>query len=195
MTKGKEEDQAERVDQENQEVEEDLREEDPADQSGQAGPKNQSKVKEPDVFTGDHNKANEFLADLYLLFHSWPNDYPNEATQRLNEEGQPRGFGTWRHFREDFLLVFGEQDPVQTTAAQLAALRYDSRKPLDRFNAKSLHLFIKGHITEDHAQMAWYNSKLAGFLHDKIALTYPQPTNMDELMDHAIHINWAYLRN
>ncbi|CDO72547.1 hypothetical protein BN946_scf184983.g30 [Trametes cinnabarina] len=92
-------------------------------------------------------------------------------------------------------MVFGEQDPVQTAAVQLATLRYDPREPLDRFNAKILHLFIKGHITEDHAQMAWYNSKLPGFLRDKIALTYPQPSNMDELMDRAIQLNRAYLLN
>lgn len=168
---------------------------------------------------GERNKASEFLADLYLLFCSRPADYPTnesrvvtalsylredarwwaeskvEAAQRTNDQGEIYGFGTWAQFKHDFLLVFGEQDPAQTAAVQLGSLRYDPKEPMDRFNAKILCLFIKGGITEDSAQVAWYRSKLPGFLRDKMALIIPQPTNMDQWMEAAMQLNKAYLLN
>lgn len=161
-----------------------------------------SKIKEPDSFTGERHKANEFLADLYLLFCSRPSDYPTDSskivtalsyirgdarwwaeakvdTAQLTVEGVKQGFGTWKDFRRNFLLVFGEQDPAQTAAVQLGSLRYDPKEPMDHFNAKILRLFVKGGIYKDLAQVAWYRSKLPGFLRDKMALVYPQPTTMD----------------
>ncbi|KAJ3009440.1 hypothetical protein NUW54_g2781 [Trametes sanguinea] len=133
--------QVDQVDQENQDVEEGTKGQ-PNPPRPKEGVGHKSKVKEPDVFMGDHNQANKFLANLYLLFHCRPNNYPNdesmvvtalsylcrdirwwtEATQRLDDNGQPRGFSTWQHFGEDFLLVFGEQDLVQTAAVQLATM-------------------------------------------------------------------------
>ena len=64
---------------------------------------------------------------------------------------------------------------------------------MDHFNAKILRLFVKGGIYEDSAQVAWYRSKLPGFLRDKMALVYPQPTTMDQWMETAIQLNKAYL--
>lgn len=178
-----------------------------------------SKVKEPDIFMGERNKASEFLADLYLLFCSRPADCPTnesrvvtalsylrgdahwwaeskvEAAQQTNDQGKIHGFGTWAQFKHDFLLVFGEQDPAQTAAVQLGSLRYDSKERMDWFNAKILRLFIKGGITEDSAQVAWYQSKLLGFLQDKMALIIPQPTNMDQWMEATMQLNKAYLLN
>lgn len=186
---------------------------------GQAARGYKSKIKEPDIFLGVRHKTSEFLADLYLLFCSRPADYPNdesrivtalsylrgdarwwaeakvEIAQQRHQDGRLVGFGTWDGFKRDFLVVFGETDPAQTATVQLGSLRYDTKEPLDRFNAKILRLFVKGGIREDSAQVAWYHSKLPGFLRDKIALMVPQPTNMEEWMEAAMQLNKAYLLN
>ncbi|KAJ3004114.1 hypothetical protein NUW54_g4965 [Trametes sanguinea] len=184
-------DQVSQVDQENQEAEKEDREEKDQTQE-QDNPTLQDPKKAPmnsSPASISFSAVDPATTPTMSPWSSWPFLISMETP----DGGQKPG--TWQHFREDFLTVFGEQDLVQTAAIQLATLRYGSREPLDRFNAKILHLFIKGHITEDHAQMAWYNSKLPGFLRDKIALTYPQPSNMDGLMDYALQLNQAYLLN
>ncbi|KAI0637588.1 hypothetical protein C8Q77DRAFT_1153321 [Trametes polyzona] len=129
------------------------------------------------------NLQSEFLTDLQLLFLNRPE---SKVKTTVNNGGN---FGTWQQWVEDFCIIFGEIDPQGKASIKLTALKYDLKEDLFKFNSRFLDLCSKARIYDNHTQSTIYTSKLPGYLWDKIALTFPAPWNMDELMDRAIHLN------
>ncbi|KAI0630942.1 hypothetical protein C8Q77DRAFT_1062474 [Trametes polyzona] len=62
---------------------------------GQANPGHKSKVREPEIFTGDRSKAGEFLTDLQLLFLSCPGDYLNDNAKIVSTLSYMQGETHW----------------------------------------------------------------------------------------------------
>jgi hypothetical protein len=156
------------------------------------------KIATPDTFTGDRNKADSFLSQLYLYFNARPADFPTDGQRILFalsymkggtagpwadrfveqvEAGQPPA-QTWADFRESFRRTFADPDPGATARLRMSQLRQGTRV-VDLYIAEFQELAARTNY-DDVAHIDHFERGLSRRLIDAIYLMNNMPTTLME---------------
>ncbi|RPD52154.1 hypothetical protein L227DRAFT_515268 [Lentinus tigrinus ALCF2SS1-6] len=176
-------------------------------------PRGRAKIKAPEPFEGDRSKARGFIYHLFLLFSSQPDAYASDQLQvvtalsylgdttawyreLITENAMRAGrWITWQAFEEDFLSTFGPIEEEADSGILLQGLTWDTREPIDKFNAEFTRLAYRSGIRDNKALVLLYQMKLPGQLREQINLTHPAPATFMEWASRATELNHKWHSN
>ena len=177
------------------------------------GSRGRAKIKAPEPFDGDRAKARGFLYHLFLLFESQPDSYTTDTLrvvtalsylgeplawyrELLTEEAMQTHQGlTWQAFQDDFLRTFVPIEEEADSGILLQGLTWDTREPIDKFNAEFTRLAYRSGIRDDRALVLLYQMKLPGQLREQVNLTRPTPATFLEWASRATELNHKWHSN